>query len=129
MPTLFTKIIHGEIPSYKVFENDKVYAFLDISPRQVGHSLVIPKIETDYLFDLDDIYYKALFDTAKVLSRAIQKSTGCKRVSVAVSGFEVPHAHVHLIPTNKMEDTHTPTQTLTSKEMESIQQKIIRNLV
>jgi histidine triad (HIT) family protein len=128
MASIFTKIINGDIPSYKIFEDDKVFAFLDIAPRQQGHCLIIPKIEVDYLFDLEDSYYQELFKVAKRLSKAIQKSTDCNRVSMTVTGFDVPHAHIHLIPTNKMDDMYTPTKSLSEVEMLSIQQKIINNL-
>lgn len=98
MATIFTKIVDGYIPSYKVAESENFYAFLDISPLAEGHTLVIPKKETDYIFDIDDAEYKELFLFAKRVAAAIKKSIPCKRVGVAVLGMEVPHAHIHLVP-------------------------------
>lgn len=98
MATIFTKIVNGEIPSYKVAESDKFYAFLDINPLTEGHTLVIPKGETDYIFDIEDEEYKELFLFAKRVAAAVKKAIPCKRVGVAVLGMEVPHAHIHLVP-------------------------------
>jgi histidine triad (HIT) family protein len=104
MPTLFSKIIAGEIPSYKIVEDDRFYAFLDIHPLAEGHTLVIPKVETDYLFDLDDKLLGDMMVFAKKVARAIDKTMVCKRVGVAVLGLEVPHAHIHLVPINGLHD-------------------------
>lgn len=105
MATIFTKIAKGEIPSYKVAENDDFYAFLDISPLTKGHTLVIPKhTEEDYIFNLDSETYCKLWKFAQEVSLAIKEATGCKRVGVAVIGLEVPHTHIHLIPINKETD-------------------------
>jgi histidine triad (HIT) family protein len=129
MSGIFSKIINGEIPSYKIFEDDKTYAFLDIAPAAKGHTLVIPKKEVDLLWDLDNEYYKAVFDTSKRISKAIQKSLDCKRVGMAVVGLEVPHAHVHLIPLNSMKDfSFTNKLQLESDELIAIQKEIISNL-
>jgi histidine triad (HIT) family protein len=98
MASIFTRIVNGEIPSYKVAESENFYAFLDISPLAQGHTLVIPKKETDYIFDIEDQEYKELFLFAKRVAAAIKKSIPCKRVGVAVLGMEVPHAHIHLVP-------------------------------
>ncbi len=98
MASIFTRIVNGEIPSYKVAESDKFYAFLDISPLAQGHTLIIPKKEIDYIFDIEDQEYKELFLFAKRVAAAIKKSIPCKRVGVAVLGMEVPHAHIHLVP-------------------------------
>lgn len=98
MATIFTRIVNGEIPSYKVAESDKFYAFLDINPLAQGHTLVIPKQETDYIFDIEDKEYQELFLFAKRVAAAIKKAIPCKRVGVAVLGMEVPHAHIHLVP-------------------------------
>ncbi|MCD4794012.1 MAG: HIT family protein [Bacteroidales bacterium] len=100
MATIFTKIVKGEIPSYKIAENEKFYAFLDINPLVKGHTLVIPKEETDYLFDLDDQTIGDLHIFAKKVAKAIDKAIECIRVGVLVLGTEVPHAHIHLIPFN-----------------------------
>ena len=105
--TLFTRIINGEIPSYKVAEDDKYYAFLDINPLQKGHTLVIPKLpepEADYIFDLDDETLAGLMVFAKQVARGLKEATGCKRVGVAVLGMEVNHVHVHLVPMNSERD-------------------------
>jgi histidine triad (HIT) family protein len=104
MATIFSRIIAGEIPSYKVAENDRFYAFLDINPLVKGHTLVVPKQEVDYIFDLDDETLAAMHVFAKSVAKAIEKAVPCKRVGVAVMGLEVPHAHIHLIPINKESD-------------------------
>jgi len=104
MASIFTKIINGEIPSYKIAEDDNYYAFLDINPLKRGHTLVIPKKEEDYLFDLDDDTLAGMMKFAKTIAKAIDKSIDCKRVGVVVLGMEVPHAHIHLIPLDKESD-------------------------
>jgi histidine triad (HIT) family protein len=104
MSSVFTKIVKGEIPSYKVAENEHFYAFLDIHPLTKGHTLVIPKEETDYIFDIDDAAYKELWAFAKKVAKGIEFAVPCLRVSIAVLGLDVPHAHIHLIPLNNMED-------------------------
>lgn len=123
--TIFTKIINGEIPSYKVAENEKFYAFLDINPLQKGHTLVVPKLaepEADYIFDLDDDILSEMLVFSKQIARGIKVATDCKRVGVAVIGLEVPHVHMHLIPINKEGDMSfaNPKMTLPSEEMEEI---------
>ncbi|MBR5827678.1 MAG: HIT family protein [Paludibacteraceae bacterium] len=105
--TIFTRIINGEIPSYKIAENDQFYAFLDISPLQPGHTLIVPKLpepEADYIFDLTDDILSEMLVFSKRVAKAIKAATGCKRVGVAVIGLEVPHVHMHLIPINKEGD-------------------------
>ncbi|HNZ42017.1 MAG TPA: HIT family protein [Bacteroidales bacterium] len=104
MASIFSKIVAGDIPCYKIAENDKFFAFLDINPLAKGHTLVIPKQETDYLFDLDDEQYKDLFLFAKKIAIAIKKTIPCKKVGIAVVGLEVAHAHIHLIPLNDVYD-------------------------
>lgn len=104
MATIFTKIVSGEIPCYKVAEDDNYLAFLDISPLAIGHVLVIPKVEIDYIFDMEDELYSGLMLFAKNVSKAVRKAIPCKRVGVAVIGLEVPHAHVHLVPLNNVQD-------------------------
>jgi histidine triad (HIT) family protein len=104
MSTIFTKIVRGEIPCHKVAENDQFLAFLDIRPLAKGHTLVIPKREVDYIFDVEDTEYQALFLFAKKVAAAIQAVVPCKRIGVTVIGLEVPHAHIHLIPINKLAD-------------------------
>lgn len=104
MATIFSRIIAGEIPSYKVAENDKFYAFLDINPLAKGHTLVVPKREVDYIFDLEDDELAAMHVFAKHVALAIQKAFPCKKVGEAVIGLEVPHAHIHLIPIQKESD-------------------------
>lgn len=108
MSSIFTKIIEGEIPSHRIYEDDATYAFLDINPRQEGHTLVIPKAEVDYLFDLDSEDYRALWEAVQTVARGLEEATGCARVVVIVLGYEVPHAHVHLIPTNDLSDVPFP---------------------
>lgn len=104
MATIFSKIIAGEIPGYKVAENDKFFAFLDINPLVKGHTLVVPKQEVDYIFDLEDKDLAEMHVFAKSVAKAIEKAVPCKRIGVAVMGLEVPHAHIHLIPINKESD-------------------------
>lgn len=104
MASIFSKIISGDIPAHKVDENDRFLAFLDISPLQHGHTLVIPKLEVDYIFDLDDDLLGDMMVFAKSVSKKIKKAFPCNRIGVAVIGLEVPHAHIHLIPINRMDD-------------------------
>ena len=120
--TIFSKIINGEIPSYKVAENEKFYAFLDINPLQKGHTLVVPKLaepEADYIFDLEDDILSEMLVFAKQVARGIKGAVECKRVGVAVIGLEVPHVHMHLIPISKEGDMSFANQKLTlpSEEM------------
>jgi histidine triad (HIT) family protein len=104
MPTIFTKIVNGEIPSYKIAENDKFYAFLDINPVAKGHTLVIPKEEIDYLFDIEDELFQEFFLFAKKVAIGLKKAVPCEKVGVAVIGLEILHAHIHLIPLHTMDD-------------------------
>ncbi len=126
MASIFTKIVHGEIPSYKIAEDENYYAFLDIFPLAKGHTLVIPKNETDYLFDLDDKTLSGLTLFAKRVAKAIDKAIPCKRVGVVVLGLEVPHAHIHLIPLNSEADASfsKPKLKLSEDEFKDIAQKI-----
>lgn len=131
MPTIFSKIVAGEIPSYKVAEDEKHYAFLDINPVAPGHTLVIPKQEVDYIFDLNDDDYRDLQLFAKRVAEAIKQAMPCKRVGVAVMGLEVPHAHIHLIPINEESDMNffKEKATLSPEEMSQIASKINQNLL
>jgi histidine triad (HIT) family protein len=104
MASVFSKIIRGEIPSHKIAEDDNYYAFLDINPLAKGHTLVIPKQEVDYLFDLDDNLLAGIQVFSKPIARAIEKVVPCKRIGIAVLGLEIPHAHIHLIPINRLDD-------------------------
>ena len=104
MESVFTKIVKGEIPSYKVAESETCYAFLDINPLAKGHTLVIPKKEVDYIFDLDEGLYNELFSFAKKVGLAVESVMSCKRIGMIVFGLDVPHAHIHLIPINKAAD-------------------------
>lgn len=104
MASLFTRIVQGEIPCYKVAETEDFLAFLDISPRKKGHTLVIPKKEVDYIFDLDDTTYTALMVFAKKVAKAVEQVVDCNRIAIAVIGLEVPHAHVHLVPIDQIGD-------------------------
>lgn len=123
--TIFSKIINGEIPSYKVAENEKFYAFLDINPLQKGHTLVVPKLaepEADYIFDLEDDMLSEMLVFAKQVAHGIKGAVACKRVGVAVIGLEVPHVHMHLIPISKEGDMSfaNPKMTLPADEMAEI---------
>ena len=122
MATIFTKIINGDIPSYKIAEDENCYAFLDINPLKAGHTLIVPKSETDYLFDLNNESYQNLFSFAKKVAIALKAKVACKRIAVVVLGFEVPHAHIHLIPIdNESEiDFANPRVKLSKDEMLSI---------
>jgi histidine triad (HIT) family protein len=124
--TIFSKIISGEIPAYKVAETIDFLAFLDINPLAEGHVLVIPKQEVDYLFDMDDALYTELQIFAKIIATALKKAVPCKKVGVAVIGLEVPHAHIHLIPMNKVDDMNfsRPKLTFTPEELEATRDKI-----
>lgn len=130
MATIFSRIIAGEIPSYKVAEDDHNYAFLDINPVAPGHVLVVPKHETDYIFDLQADEYTSLQLFAARVARAIKKSIPCKRVGVAVMGLEVPHAHIHLIPINKESDMNFFKEklSLSETEMRHIADEIASNM-
>jgi histidine triad (HIT) family protein len=128
--TIFSKIISGEIPSYKIAEDDKFYAFLDIFPLQKGHTLIVPKIEIDKIFDVPDTYLSALLLFAKPIAKAIEKSFDCNRVSMLTVGLEVPHAHVHLIPINTVDDINFANKKLqlSVKQLKLIQSIIVDNL-
>ncbi|MDY9918536.1 MAG: HIT family protein [Proteiniphilum sp.] len=124
--TIFSKIIVGEIPSYKIAEDDRFYAFLDIRPMSKGHTLVVPKQEIDYLFDLDDSLLSDMAVFAKKVTKAIEKAIPCKRVGMMVIGLEVPHAHIHLIPIQKEGDMSlaNPKLQLSPQEFEEIAERI-----
>ncbi len=124
--TIFTKIVQGEIPCYKIAENDDFLAFLDINPLAEGHTLVIPKLEIDYIFDIEDALYKDLFLFAKKIAPAIKAVIPCKRIGVAVIGLEVPHAHIHLVPINGIYDIDfkKPKIALTDHQFENIAKDI-----
>ncbi len=128
--TIFSKIIVGEIPCYKIAEDENFFAFLDIRPMTKGHTLVVPKLEVDYLFDLDDKTLANMMVFAKKVARAIEKSISCARVGVTVIGLEVPHAHIHLIPIERESDMnfHNAKMQLSSDEMLEIAQKISQNI-
>ncbi|MFZ4461424.1 MAG: HIT family protein [Patescibacteria group bacterium] len=127
--TIFTKIIEGEIPSYKIYETPHVYAFLDINPVQKGHVLVVPKLAVDAFTDLPEPFYSEVFATAKLIANAQIKAFGKSRSTLHVLGFDVPHVHVHVIPAENMSETHfgNPLK-LTTEEFTSIQEQLIANL-
>ncbi|MBC6400735.1 MAG: HIT family protein [Ekhidna sp.] len=126
MATIFSKIIDREIPAYIVAEDDQYIAFLDINPLKQGHSLVVPKKEVDYVFDLDHQSLAGLFSFSKRVAKAIESVIDCNRIGVAVMGLEVPHAHVHLIPINNMDDMNFANMKLSfgKEEMEAVASKI-----
>ena len=129
MASIFSKIIAGEIPCYKVGETESCFAFLDIRPQQKGHTLVVPKKEVDKLFDLDTESYAELFTFARKVAQSIEKEFDCNRCGMAVIGLEVPHAHIHLIPINSLSDmTFGPGLSIESEEFKSIAERIGRNL-
>ena len=129
MSSVFTKIIKGEIPSYKIAENENFLAFLDINPLKLGHTLVVPKIEEDYLFDLNDDTLQEMMLFSKRVARAMKKSIPCNRIGVSVIGLEVPHAHIHLIPIDGISDMsfERPKLNLDDKKMNEIQRLISTN--
>ena len=124
--SIFSKIIAGEIPCYKIAENDKFLAFLDIFPVKKGHTLVIPKIEVDKIFDVPDEFLSEILVFAKPIAKAIEKVIGCNRVNIITVGLEVPHAHIHLIPTNGTRDMHLENDKLklSKEDFEEIQKRI-----
>jgi histidine triad (HIT) family protein len=130
MASIFTRIIQGEIPSYKVAENAHCYAFLDIFPLQRGHVLVVPKKEVDLIYDLEDSEYLELMSFSKKIAKAIQKAIPCERVGMTVIGLEVPHAHIHLVPINNVNDINFAKEKLkfSDEEFKSIAELISNNL-
>jgi len=130
MATIFTKIINGEIPSYKIAEDENYFAFLDINPLKAGHSLVVPKRETDYIFDLDDNQLAGLILFSKKVASAIRSVIPCNRIGVIVLGLEVPHVHIHLIPMDTMEDINfkNPKLKFSVEEFKEIAAKISRKV-
>jgi histidine triad (HIT) family protein len=130
MASIFTKIVNGEIPCYKIAENKDFFAFLDINPLAEGHTLVIPKKEVDYIFDLSDELYSGLHLFAKKIAKAIDKTVECKRVGIAVIGLEVPHAHIHLVPLKNIGDLNfaNPKLKFTKEEFIDTARKIAENL-
>lgn len=129
MSSIFTKIINGEIPSYKVAEDENYLAFLDVNPNAKGHTLCIPKQEINKIFDMDEALYLGLMKFSGRVAKAIEKTVPCKRIGVAVIGLEVPHAHVHLIPLHDMDDMRFQRKTaLTKEEFEELAKAIQNNL-
>lgn len=126
MATLFTKIIKGEIPCYKIAEDERYFAFLDINPLMAGHTLVVPKVETDYIFDLPDSELSGLVLFSKKVAMAIEKAIPCVRIGVAVIGLEIPHVHIHLVPMNQMADINfkNPKLSFTPEEFTKIAKRI-----
>jgi histidine triad (HIT) family protein len=131
MASIFSKIISGEIPCYKITENDKFLAFLDVFPLVEGHVLVVPKIETDYIFDMEDKDLSEMIVYAKNVSKALKKSITCKRIGIAVIGLEVPHAHIHLVPLNTVGDINfeKPKLKPSSVELENIANLVRSNII
>jgi histidine triad (HIT) family protein len=130
MASIFTRIINGEIPCYKIAEDDNYFAFLDINPLAKGHALVIPKKEVDYIFDIDDKLIGGMMVFAKKIALAIEKTVSCKRIGIAVLGLEVPHAHIHLVPINGGNDIDfsKPKLKLAKEELEQLSLQIQSNL-
>jgi len=126
MASIFTRIVQGEIPCYKIAENQNYLAFLDVNPLVIGHTLVIPKKEQDYLFDLEDELFVGLHLFAKEVAIQLKKNIACKRIGVAVIGLEVPHAHIHLIPLNQMDDMNFNREklTLSSEELKTLAEEL-----
>lgn len=131
MATIFTKIVSGEIPCFKIAEDDNYFAFLDIRPLAKGHTLVIPKKETDYIFDIDDNTLSGLHIFSKKVAKAIEKVVQCKRIGTAVLGLEVPHAHIHLIPINNISDINfaNPKLNFSNDELKDLAEKISNEVI
>ena len=129
MASIFTKLINGEIPCHKVAETDNFLAFLDVMPLVEGHTLVVPKKEIDYIFDIDDDLHAELWNFAKQVSFAVRKAIPCKRIGVAVIGLEVPHAHIHLVPLNHVGDINftQPKLKPTQEELRAVAERIVFN--
>lgn len=130
MASIFSKIINKEIPSYTILENENFISFLDINPLTLGHCLVVPKKEIDYLFDLDDVFLNEILIFSKKISSSLIRTVDCNRVGVSVIGLEVPHAHVHLIPINNEKDMNFSNKRIemSSEDFTDLQSKIIKNL-
>lgn len=129
MTSIFTKIVNGEIPAYKVAETDRYLAFLDVNPNAKGHTLCIPKQEVDQLFDMDAEHYAGLMAFAHQVATALKKTVPCKRIGMAVIGLEVPHAHVHLIPLNEMDEMRFQNKVrLTAEEFTDLANRISQNM-
>jgi len=130
MPSIFSKIIAGEIPCYKIAENEKFIAFLDVFPLVKGHVLVVPKLEVDKLFDVPDAYMAEWLVFAKPIAKAIESAMPCNRVGISVIGIEVPHAHMHLVPINSANDLNFTQEKLklTSEELQAVQIEILKHL-
>ena len=128
--TIFSKIIAGEIPSYKIAENDRFFAFLDIFPLREGHTLVIPKVEVDNLFDLSDIYLSEMLLFARPIAKAIEQAFSCNRCGLSVVGLEVPHAHLHLVPIDSSDDLNFTRRKLKPgpEDLKAAQEKILQHL-
>jgi len=129
MSSIFTKIVNGEIPCYKIAEDDNYFAFLDINPNAKGHTLCIPKFEIDKIFDMDEAHYLGLMHFSRKVAIALEKTIPCNRIAISVIGLEVPHVHVHLIPLNTMDDIRFQKKvTLSKEEFENLAQEIRANL-
>ena len=130
MASIFSRIVKGEIPCYKIAEDERFFAFMDINPVAKGHTLVVPKHETDYIFDIDDDELGAMMVFAKKVAKAIEKAVPCKRIGVAVIGLEVPHAHIHLIPISQEGDMDFKKEhvQLTKEEFADLQRRIVEQL-
>ncbi|MSP08013.1 MAG: HIT family protein [Chitinophagaceae bacterium] len=129
MSSIFTKIVNGEIPCYKIAEDENFLTFLDVNPNAIGHTLCIPKQEINKIFDLDDALYLGLMQFSKKIAIALEKTVPCKRIGMSVIGLEVPHAHVHLIPLNEMDEMRFQNKvSLSKEEFEDLVKKIQANL-
>ncbi len=131
MPSIFSRIIAGEIPSYKIAENEHFYAFLDVFPMALGHTLVVPKLETDYIFDLNDEFLSEILVFAKPIAKAIEQAFPCERCGLSVIGLEVPHAHLHIVPINSADDLNFTRSKLklNAEELKEVQEKIRQHLI
>jgi len=129
MSSIFTKIVNGEIPCYKIAEDERFLAFLDVNPNAIGHTLCIPKQEINKIFDMDEAHYLGLMKFSRTVAKAVEKSVACKRIGVAVVGLEVPHVHVHLIPLHDMDDMRFQRKTsLSEAEFTALAKQINSNL-
>jgi histidine triad (HIT) family protein len=128
MATIFSRIIDGDIPSYKIYEDEYVFAFLDIHPIQPGHILIVPKYEADYFVDLPEPFYTALFQAARPSALAVQEATQCTRVGTLIEGFDVPHVHLHLVPMFQDGDLFSQRLELSTQQMQEVQTRVVQRL-
>jgi histidine triad (HIT) family protein len=128
LPSIFTKIINGQIPCYKIYEDEYTFAFLDINPVQIAHTLIVPKIQTDYFVDVPEPFYSKVFQAAQIIAPALTKTTGKNRVLLTVEGFDIPHFHLHLVPANSSKELGEERKSFSHQKFQELQNQILANL-